>query len=730
MRRSARGHPVTRPGRLQLDGQHLAVQLDLDHPVARRVIEADLDGTIVDLDRVLIQPDRVFGRTFGAFANAHGPVTGRVKRSVELLVDPPRTVGIGGRNDPANCRKAALQRIGRRRTFEAVGIFFSDEPGRQFARPEPFVLHQRRKEIDIVAEALDAKCVERLHLQIRRLVTRFAPCHQLGDHGVVEHRHLAAFIDAVVDPDAIDAAATIGRAIVGPPRQRRFVFDKAARAGQESAIGILCVDAVLDRPSIDADIVLRHPQLLASRNPDHLFDEVDTGDRFCHRMLDLKTCVHFEEIEALPGLVGAADDQFDRPGRVVIHRACQSDRLLAHCLAHLGRDEWRRGFLDNLLVAALNAAFAFVEIQDRAVLIAQDLDLDMARVFDELLDEDAVVAEGVETLALGRLEAFLHIGVVPREAHPLAAAACAGLHHHRVADVVRPFERILGRIDRIGRTGHGVDARILGKAFRFNLVAHRGDGTGRRADEGDVLFRQRFDKARPLGEEAVAGMNGLCARLLAGVDNLVCDEVALGRSRRSDMHRLVSHPHERSTGIGVRIDSDGRDAHAARGGDNPAGDLAAIGNQDFLEHSGVPVGDVSKALLGDEIAQGLRALSCEIGLAGGHQQRLQTAAARVIALYPALRVTVGEPRALRCEQGLEIAGSSVAQITLVTAAHLCGCAGPLDTELAVGGIEFAGRALVHIRLGQCVFAVQRRRALQQHQGHDDHCALSCSRRSA
>jgi hypothetical protein len=36
--------------------------------------------------------------------------------------------------------------------------------------------------------------------------------------------------------------------------------------------------------------------------------------------------------------------------------------------------------------------------------------------------------------------------------------------------------------------------------------------------------------------------------------------------------------------VGLGIDRDGFDAHAARGFDDPTGDLAAIGNQDSLEH--------------------------------------------------------------------------------------------------------------------------------------------------
>ena len=53
-----------------------------------------------------------------------------------------------------------------------------------------------------------------------------------------------------------------------------------------------------------------------------------------------------------------------------------------------------RRFLDDLLVAALDRAFALAQMDDMAVLVAQHLDLDVARIGDEFLDEDAVVAEG------------------------------------------------------------------------------------------------------------------------------------------------------------------------------------------------------------------------------------------------------------------------------------------------------------------------------------------------
>ena len=51
------------------------------------------------------------------------------------------------------------------------------------------------------------------------------------------------------------------------------------------------------------------------------------------------------------------------------------------------------------------------------------------------------------------------------------------------------------------------------------------------------------------------------------------------------MNGLVGHFDMQRIGIGVRIDRDGGDTQAARGLDDPAGDLAAIGDEDLVEHA-------------------------------------------------------------------------------------------------------------------------------------------------
>ena len=67
---------------------------------------------------------------------------------------------------------------------------------------------------------------------------------------------------------------------------RLVVADPPGR-GQEAAVGVLGVDAGLERPAVEADRVLPERQRLARGDVDHQLDEVEPGDALGDRVLDL-----------------------------------------------------------------------------------------------------------------------------------------------------------------------------------------------------------------------------------------------------------------------------------------------------------------------------------------------------------------------------------------------------------------------------------------------------------
>ena len=122
-------------------------------------------------------------------------------------------------------------------------------------------------------------------------------------------------------------------------------------------------------------------------------------------MLDLQAGVHLEE-EELAVLI----DELDRAGVVVADGLGRLDRRLAHRLFDAGGQAVGGGLLDQLLVAALRRAVAGADPHDVAVLVADDLHLDVARPREVALDVDLVAAEERLRSRLRAVHRLLHLG--------------------------------------------------------------------------------------------------------------------------------------------------------------------------------------------------------------------------------------------------------------------------------------------------------------------------------
>jgi hypothetical protein len=99
--------------------------------------------------------------------------------------------------------------------------------------------------------------------------------------------------------------------------------------------------------------------------------------------------------------------------------------------------------------------------------------------------------------------------------------------------------------------GDGRDAGFRGELLRGDLVAHRGDGARVRADEGDAGRGKRQGEVGALGEEAVAGVDGVGAGRPAGGDDVFDREIGGRGRRRPDVHRLVGEVDMEAVAVGV-----------------------------------------------------------------------------------------------------------------------------------------------------------------------------------
>jgi hypothetical protein len=100
-------------------------------------------------------------------------------------------------------------------------------------------------------------------------------------------------------------------------------------------------------------------------------------------------------------------------------------------------------------------------------------------------------------------------------------------------------------------------------------------------DEGQLRVAARGREAGVLGEEAVARMDGGRAGAPRHIDDAIDVQVALRGLAWAEVEGLVSLADVTRLPVAVREHGDGRDAHFTARTNDPDGDLAAVGNQDF-----------------------------------------------------------------------------------------------------------------------------------------------------
>jgi hypothetical protein len=133
-------------------------------------------------------------------------------------------------------------------------------------------------------------------------------------------------------------------------------------------------------------------------------------------------------------------------------------------------------------------------------------------------------------------------------------------------------------------TRHQRNVVLRHQALGGGLRAHGLDAFGIRADEHDAGVDARPRKPGVLRQESVARMDRLRAGFLRDVDDHVAAQVRLVRTWPADRPCLVGEADVLRVPIGFGVHRDAVDAEPAAGADHPAGDLAAIGDQDTLEH--------------------------------------------------------------------------------------------------------------------------------------------------
>ena len=359
--------------------------------------------------------------------------------------------------------------------------------------------------------------------------------------------------------------------------------DDLAGGRHEVLLGVFGAQTGLDGMAAQPHVGLRQRHALASGHTQHQLDDVDAGHLLRHRMLDLQPRIDLQEPVPV-----ARDQELHRADAAVAQSLRQAHGVGQHLLAQPGRQRRGGGFLDQLLVAPLQRAFALEQVDDAALTVPGDLHLDVPATLDVGLDDQRGVAEGAAGLAhrggdgLGQRSGLAH------HMHALAAAAGRRLEQHRQRQGARPGGHHLGigtGLLTASQHRHAGSTRLgLGRC----LVAQPFDDLGRGADEHQPGRLDGAREIRVLGKEAVAGVDGLRTAALGRGDDRIDAQVALGRAATAQADRFADHGRVQCIAVGAGMHAGRGDAQALAGAGDAAGDLAAVGDQDFLEHLSFP----------------------------------------------------------------------------------------------------------------------------------------------
>ena len=219
-----------------------------------------------------------------------------------------------------------------------------------------------------------------------------------------------------------------------------------------------------------------------------------------------------------------------------------------------------------------------------AVLVAQNLHLNVLGLHQVLLDEDVLVAEGLLGLALHQVKGGDDLLRCVAAAHPPAAAAAGRLEDDGEAVFDGLCKGLLPVLQGTVGAGDGGHAAGVGNGLGGQLVAHLGQNGGGGADEGDASLLAGPCEVGVLAQKAVAGVDGVHVAAAGQIDD--GGDVQIGPQGGlvlTDEIGLVRLGAEEGKGILVGVHGHRVQAQIVAGPEHADGDLAPVSHQDLVK---------------------------------------------------------------------------------------------------------------------------------------------------
>ncbi len=207
-------------------------------------------------------------------------------------------------------------------------------------------------------------------------------------------------------------------------------------------------------------------------------------------------------------------------------------------------------------MAALDGAVTLEQMNEPAVMVAKNLDLDVPRTFDIFLDQQSAVPEGAFGLPARGGQSFGKCGSITDDAHPAPTTAGGSFNEQRKTNARKIlFVFIRRRNDR--------NSGLFRQLPCFHLGAHGANYTRLRSDEGNAGLLAGSGKIGVLRQKSIPRMNRIGAAAARGFENGFDVQIRLTRRRSTDRHSLIGHANVQGVTVEIRINRNGLDAHSA-----------------------------------------------------------------------------------------------------------------------------------------------------------------------
>ena len=235
-------------------------------------------------------------------------------------------------------------------------------------------------------------------------------------------------------------------------------------------------------------------------------------------------------------------------------------------------------------MAALHGAVSFEEVDDVAVAVSEDLNLNVFGPGDVFFEEYGRVAESALGLALGFIEQTGQFRLLLDHPHASTAAAESRLDDEREADLACGLHGLIPIGDGLIGAGQGGYSNALGHGPCGRLVTHHVQKLWARTHKGDARLGAGAGEGRIFAQKSVARMDGVDPLRLGGGHDAL--DVQVGGDRAltlTDQVGLIGLEAVNAEPVLLRIDGHSAQIEFSRRPEDADRDFGTVGRQELPE---------------------------------------------------------------------------------------------------------------------------------------------------